>query len=112
MAEALFSQSWHHVEGIRFKLRSHADIHRHEYRGQLWYVLQDHVTGQFHRFTPEAYQIIGRLDGVLTLQQVWDAVCVRLDEDMPTQDELITLVSQLYRANICLLYTSPSPRDS
>lgn len=111
MAEALFSQSWHHVEGIRFKLRSHADIHRHEYRGQLWYVLQDHVTGQFHRFTPEAYQIIGRLDGVLTLQQVWDAVCVRLDEDMPTQDELITLVSQLYRANILKADVAPNIDD-
>ena len=111
MAEALFSQSWHHVEAIRFKLRSHADIHRHEYRGQLWYVLQDHVTGQFHRFTPEAYQIIGRLDGDLTLQEVWDAVCLRLDEDMPTQDELITLVSQLYRANILMADVAPNIDD-
>ncbi len=111
MAEALFSQSWHHVEAIRFKLRSHADIHRHDYRGQIWYVLQDHVTGQFHRFTPEAYQIIGRLDGDLTLQAVWDAVCLRLDEDMPTQDELITLVSQLYRANILMADVAPNIDD-
>ena len=96
MAEALFSQSWYRVESIRFKLRHHAEIHRHCYRDELWYVLQDHVTGQFHRFTPEAYQIIGRLNGRRSLQQVWDTVCVRLDEDMPTQDEMIALVSKLY----------------
>lgn len=111
MAETLFSQSWYRVEGIRFKLRNHADIHRHEYRGELWYVLQDHVTGQFHRFSPEAYQIIGRLDGRLNLQQVWDAVCLRLDEDMPTQDELITLVSKLYRANILKADIAPDIDD-
>lgn len=111
MSASLFSPSWYRVSGIRFRLRNHAEIHRHTYRGQLWYVLQDLASGQFHRFTPEAYQIIGKLDGVQTLQDVWDAACKRLDEDMPTQDELISLVSKLYRANILKSDVAPNIDD-
>ena len=100
MTETLFSRSWYSIEAIRFKLRSHVTIHRHTYRGEIWFVLQDHVTGQFHRFTPGVYQVIGRLNGEKTLQEVWQLACDKLDEDMPTQNQLITLISKLYNANI------------
>lgn len=111
MSTSLFSSSWYQVSDIRFRLRNHAEIHRHIYRGQLWYVLQDRVSGQFHRFTPEAYQIIGKLDGGHTLQNVWEAACEILDEDMPTQDELISLISKLYRANILKSDVAPNIED-
>ena len=50
MSQSLFSTSWYRVAGVRPRLRSHAQIHRHVYRGTVWYVLQNHSTGKFHRF--------------------------------------------------------------
>ncbi len=84
---------------IKPRLRSHVHIHRHTYRGKDWYVLQDHSTGRFHRFSPEAYLIIGLMDGMRTLKEIWEAACERLGDDMPTQDEVIGLLSQLHRAD-------------
>jgi len=100
MSQSLFSNSWYRVAELKAKLRSHATVHRHSYRGRIWYVIQDHVTGQFNRFSPQAYQMIGLMDGERSLQQVWDLACQRLGDDMPTQDEVIRLISQLYRANV------------
>lgn len=100
MTESLFSQSWYRVADLKIRLRQHAVIHRHTYRDKLTYILQDHVTGQFHRFTPEAYQIIGLMDGEKTLQQIWEIACEKLGDDMPTQSEVITLVAKLNRANV------------
>ena len=71
MSSSLFSPSWYRVAGLKPRLRSHAQIHRHFYRGQLWYVIQNHATGRFHRFSPEAYLIIGLLDGKHTLDEIW-----------------------------------------
>lgn len=96
---ALFSPAWYRVANLHVRLRKHTAIHRHHYRDRVWYVLQDRVTGQFHRFTPEAYEIIGRFDGQRTLQEIWDEVCAKLGDVMPTQSEVIGLVSQLYQAN-------------
>lgn len=100
MSANLFSQSWYLVAELKVRLRRHAVIHRHLYRGELWYVLQDFVTGQFHRFSPEAYEIIGMMDGEKTLQTIWQIACEKLGDDMPSQDEIINLVSKLYRANV------------
>ena len=100
MSASLFSSSWYKVAYLRVRLRKHASIHRHVYREKIWYVLQDHATGQFQRFTPQAYQQIGLMDGSKTLQQIWDAACERLGDDLPTQDEVIQLVAQLNKANV------------
>lgn len=100
MSASLFSTSWYKVADLKVRLRKHATVHRHQYRGKTWYVLQDHVTGQFQRFTPQAYQLIGLMDGSRTLQTIWDLACKRLGDEMPTQDEIIQLISQLNRANV------------
>ena len=36
------------------RLRSHARMHRHRYRGQVWYLLQDAISSRVHRFAPAA----------------------------------------------------------
>lgn len=66
MSQTLFSPSWYKVSDLKVRVRKHADIHRHVYRDKVWYVLQDHVTGQFQRFTPQAYQLIGLMNGERT----------------------------------------------
>ncbi len=100
MPDSLFSPSWYRVAGLKPRLRSHAEIHRHHYRGELWYVLQDHASGRFQRFTPAAYQIIGLLDGKRTVQEIWDTVRARLGDDAPTQEEVIRLLSQLHAVDL------------
>ena len=72
MAESLFSPSWYRVARLTPRLRKHAQILRHEYRGQTWYVLQDLTSERFHRFSPSAYLIIGQMDGRHTVQDIWD----------------------------------------
>ena len=100
MSQSLFSTSWYRVAGVRPRLRNHAQIHRHVYRGSVWYVLQNHSTGKFHRFTPVANLIIGLMDGARTLQEIWDLACVRLGDEVPSQDEVIKLLSDLHRADV------------
>jgi len=100
MTQSMFSTSWYRVAGVRPRLRNHAQIHRHVYRGSVWYVLQNHSTGKFHRFTPIANLVIGLMDGKRTLQEIWDLGCVRLGDDAPSQDEVIKLLSDLHKADV------------
>ena len=96
----MFSTSWYRVAGVRPRVRNHAQVHRHIYRGSVWYVLQNHSTGKFHRFTPVANLIIGLMDGKRTVQEIWDLGCVRLGDDAPSQDEVIKLLSDLHKADV------------
>jgi putative peptide zinc metalloprotease protein len=98
--QSLFSTSWYRVAGVRPRLRNHAQIHRHVYRGSVWYVMQNHSTGKFHRFTPIANLVIGLMDGKRTLQEIWDLACVRLGDEVPSQDEVIKLLSDLHKADV------------
>src|SRR5688572_15878808 len=100
MKGSLFSASWYRVSALTPRLRSHARIHRHRYRGETWYVLQDPSSDRFHRFSPAAYFVIGLMDGRRTVQELWDVACARLGDDAPTQDEVIQLLSQLHRADV------------
>ena len=110
MSESLFSQSWYRVAPLKPRLRSHVQIHRHTYRGEDWYVIQDRFTGKHHRFSPEAYQLIGLMDGRRTLGQIWETACAALGDHMPTQDEVIGLLAQLFRSD--LLQTCALPNFS
>jgi putative peptide zinc metalloprotease protein len=100
MAESLFSPSWYRVAGLTPKLRRHAQIHRHDYRGQTWYVLQDLTSERFHRFSPSAYLIIGQLDGRRTVREIWENALAQLGDDAVSQDEVIQLLSQLHSADV------------
>ena len=111
MVGSIFSNSWYKVAQIRPRLRSHVQIHKHEYRNREWYVMQDHSTGKFHRFSPEAYYIIGLMDGKKTLDNIWTFACEQLEDDMPTQDEVIGLVSKLYRADVLQTNILPDAAD-
>ncbi len=100
MEKPLFSPSWYRVAKLKPRLRSHARIHRHHYRGQLWYVLQDRTSGRFLRFTPAAYLVISLMNGQRTVQEIWDLSCERLGDDVLTQDEMISLLAQLHQGDV------------
>lgn len=95
-----FSASWHRVANLKPRLRGHAKMSRHHYRGQLWYVLQDQSSRRVHRFTPSAYQVIGLMDGHRNLQEIWNVACTRLGDEAPTQEEVIRMLSQLHIADV------------
>src|SRR5262249_37355450 len=82
------------------KLRSHARLHRHLYRGEVWYLLQDATSSRIHRFTPSARLIIALMDGRHTVEELWELANKHLGEDAPTQDELIQLLGQLHAGDL------------
>jgi len=111
MSQSLFSPSWYRAAGLKPRLRSHLDIHRHHYRGERWYVLQDHASGRFQRFTPSAYMLIGLMDGKRTVQEIWDASRDRLGEEAPTQEEVIRLLGQLHAVDALQVDTMPDTAE-
>jgi len=107
MSTALFSSSWYRVANVRPKLRAQAKIHRHVYRDEVWYVVQDLASGKFLRLNTAAYRLIALLDGYRTVEEVWQYGINTLADDAPTQDEVITLLSQLHQANLLLSEQQP-----
>lgn len=98
---------WHRVAGLKPRLRAHGHIHRHRYRGELWYVLEDAASGRHHRFTPAAHALVSLMDGARSVQDIHDAVGTALGEEAPSQEEVIALLASLHRAD--LLQTDAAP---
>src|SRR5512139_3498638 len=111
MAESFFSPSWYRVAKLQPRLRRHADIHRHHYGGELWYVLEDHATGRFFRFTPNVYYILGLMDGKLTVQDLWEKAAERFGDDAPTQGDMIRVLSQLHAADTLICDVPPDTAE-
>src|SRR5262245_18683667 len=101
------STSWYRVAKLQPKLRDHATLHRHYYRGSVWYVVHDHATGWVHRLSPGSYAIVGAMDGKRSVDRLWQEAGIRLAQEAPTQDELIKLLIQLNTAG--LLQTEVTP---
>jgi putative peptide zinc metalloprotease protein len=96
MSRQVFSPSWHNVAELRPRLLPHARFHRHVYRGQLWHIVHDTTSGKYHRMSPGAYALARRMDGRHTVQQLWDYACKTAGEEIPTQNEVVDLLSQLH----------------
>jgi len=107
MAEAFLSTLWYRVATLRPRLRAHVTVHRHRYRGQPWYVLHDHGAGRVHRFTPAAYMLIGQFDGTHSVDEIWRSLAEARDEDAPSQDDVIQLLSRLHQQDLIQYKGSP-----
>src|SRR4051812_223726 len=107
MTQQQLSVSWYRVAGLQPRLRSHARIHRHHYRGELWYALSDQISRRAHRFRPAGYFVAGLMNGRRSLQEIWDAAAERFGDDAPTQDEVIQLLGQLHAAELLQCDVSP-----
>lgn len=107
----LYSASWYRVKDLRPRLRPHVEIHRQRFRGRTWHVLQDHATGQFFRFSPETWCVIGLMDGRRSVDEVWLAAAERLGDDLPTQDEVIQLLGQLHKVDALTGDVAPALRE-
>lgn len=107
MSRSLHSNDWYRVAALRPRLRGHVQVHRHVYRGQVAYVLEDRAGGKHQRLAPPTWRALALLDGRRSLQQVWDLLVERLDDDTPTQDDLVRLLGQLHAADLLVVDISP-----
>lgn len=103
------SEAWSRVAGLKPRLRSHVRIQRQLFRGELWYVIQDAVTGRFHRFSPQAYGVIGLMDGRRSMDDIWQRISQQ--PDASDQDELIALLAQLHQAEVIQAHRRPDIAD-
>ena len=78
------------------QLRRHTETFSQLYRGERWYVLRDLASGRHLRFNGQAYELIGRLDGECTVQEIWDQLLETQGDSALTQDEVIQILTQLF----------------
>ena len=107
MTRPLLSSEWYRVSALKPRLRGHAQIHRHAYRGQVWYVVEDRIGGKHHRFNFAAYRVISLMDGRRDMGALWTALMADLNDDTPTQDDVIRLLGQLHAADLVLADMTP-----
>lgn len=107
MPASLFSPLWYRVEALHPRLRPQVSVQRRIYRGEAWYLLVDAVTGRRHRVAQAAYRIIGRCDGSLTVNALWETVQGELGEAAPTQDEIVQLLVLLHEKELLQFEITP-----
>lgn len=105
------SRHWGLIKDLKPRLRGHVEVHRHVYRGRDWYLLQDHSTGNFNRFTPETYQIIGLMDSERTMEEIYESAKLRLGTDMPSINDVVGLVFRLYQSDVLQSDRTPNIKE-
>ena len=111
MSDTLFSPSWYRVANLKPRLRAHTQIHRHDYCGEVWFILQDHAGGRSHRLSPAAYRLIGMLNGKRTIDELWQSLNAQAGDEAPTQDEAIRLLGQLHAADAMICDVTPDGEE-
>ena len=79
----LHSSLWYRVAELRPQLVARARLHRHRYRGDVWYLLQDPASGRVHRFSPAARLVLAAMDGRRSVQDLWQLAGRKLADDAP-----------------------------
>jgi len=105
------SVNWYRVEALRPRLRNHALMHRQQYRGETWYVLQDRSSTRYHRLSPTAHHLVRLLDGQRTVEEVWTLALARFGDDAIAQDEVIELLAQLHAADVLVCDVPPDAEE-
>ena len=111
MSRSLFSTFWYRVADLRPRLRAHAELHRQRFRGQTWYLVQDHQTGRFHRLLPAAHYIVCLMDGRRTMRTIWELAEARYGAEVPPQDDIMRLLAQLHAADLIVAQGMPDPEE-
>ena len=97
---SLFSAQWHRVSTVHPRLASDVIVSRHVYRGRTAYVLHRGATSACHRLDVASFELVDRLDGEISVGQLWERAVVERDENAPTQDEWIALLAELHAAEL------------
>ncbi len=106
-AASLYSPHWYRIGPLRPRLAAGTRVRRQNVRGDDWFVLTHPVNHRHHRINRKAYELIGRLDGKQSVDALWSGLQNLLGDDLPTQDEVIDLLSQLADAGLVLFDAEP-----
>lgn len=98
--EQMLSPVWGSVADLHPTLSPHLKFIRQSFRGKVWYILQDHTTARFHRFSSVAHYLIVKMNGQHSLQDLWDMSLERWGDAAPGQTEVIRLLGQLYQQDL------------
>ena len=93
---------------LRPRLREHLQIHIHCYRNEPWYVIEDGLSGRYHRFNVQAYRVLRLLDGKRNVAEIHEQLVAGTSGDALSLREVIALLSNLHA--IELLDSGSQPR--
>jgi putative peptide zinc metalloprotease protein len=108
---SIHSPLWHRLEKLKPRLREDVAIERHVIRDEVWYVVRDRFSTGAHRFSPAVYSVLMRMDGTRSFERIWREAVEQFGEDAPSQDQILNIASQLYRANLVLSDAPVDERD-
>lgn len=111
MSEQTRSNDWHHVRALAPAIRDHVRVHRHVYGRSVWHVLEDPLRHKQTRLDANAWRFVGQLDGRRTVESIWQSLAAELDEDAPTQQEIVELLGQLHQSDLLRLDRAPDHRE-
>jgi putative peptide zinc metalloprotease protein len=100
MSGGMFSAAWHRIAKSKAKLNPNAEVERHRYRGNTWFIIRDPLSNSFFRLSPVAYRFVARLSREKTVEEVWKECLVLFPEEAPGQREVVKLLGQLTNANL------------
>lgn len=107
MTQPLVSGSWYRVAPLRPSLVGGLKVVRQRVRDQLWHVLVEPGSGRQLRLNPAAYAFAGRCDGRATVENLWQGLLAQQGDDAPTQDDILRLLAQLFRAGMLQFDAAP-----
>ena len=102
---------WFRIANLKPKLRDHISIQRQEYRGEIWYVYQDHATNRYHRFDYAAHEFMGLMNGSRSVRDIQARLKSKYDGHPPTQDALLQLLGQLHQIDLLQTNTTPDTEE-
>lgn len=88
------------VAGLRPRLRQGVEILVQDYRGERWYLLHDSGSGQYLRFNAAAYEFLGRLDGLATVDEIIDAANGSGAGEVLAAEDVLQILAQLHDAEV------------
>ncbi len=98
----LFSDNWYRFADTPVTLRPEIEVSKQVYRGELWYVLFEPISQSFFRLSVPAFRLINSLSLNQTLDQVWHNQLDKMPETVPSQQETIQLLSQMYAGGLLI----------
>ena len=107
MTQPMVSGSWYRVAALKPSLVADLRIVRHTVRDQVWHVLVEPGAGRQIRLNPAAYAFAGRCDGRASVEQLWQWLLESAGDDAPTQDDILRLLAQLFRAGMLQFDAAP-----
>lgn len=105
--DTLTSSDWYRIADLHPRLKPHVSVRMQITRGQPWYVLFNQATGRHHRVNKQAYELVGRMDGRHSVNDIWHVLLAQMKDDVPSQHDVIRVVGQMTDAGLIQAEVTP-----